>query len=90
MAAQDYGFFPAELSGRVYLAKRIKSKKTMSQDRRVVEDFEAIGIFEAYLRHFCEDNNTDTLEVRNPEGKVIFRATLNTESDEDNCQIANK
>ena len=50
MAAKDYVFCKAALTGHIYLTKKIKSKDVMSQDRRLVEDHEAIGCFEAYLR----------------------------------------
>ena len=76
MAAKDYVFCIAALTGRVYLTKKNKSKNTMSQDRRLVEDFEAIGCFETYLRRYCEENNTDTLNVTNSKGEVLFSATL--------------
>lgn len=49
----------------------------MSQDRRIVTDEEAIGIFEAYLRRYCKDNNTDTVNITDAEGKLLFSATLN-------------
>lgn len=77
MAARDYKFYPAAISGHVYLAKKIKSKNLMSQDRRIVTDEEAIGIFEAYLRRYCKDNNTDTVNITDAEGKLLFSATLN-------------
>lgn len=75
MSAKDYGFFPSELTGTIYMAKRIKSPHLMSEDRRVVTDNEIIGMFEHYLRHFCKDNNTDTLVIKNGEC-TIFEVTL--------------
>lgn len=76
MSAKDYAFYPAAISGEVYLAKRIKSKNFMSQDRRIVNDEEAIGIFEAYLRRCCQKNNADTVNITDAEGKLLFSATL--------------
>ena len=77
MSARDYEFYPAAISGEVYLAKKIKSKNLMSQDRRIVTDEEAIGIFEAYLRRYCKENNTDAVNITDAERKLIFSATLN-------------
>ena len=76
MSARDYEFYPAAISGHVYLAKKIKSKNLMSQDRRIVTDEEAIGIFEAYLRRYCKENNTDTVNITDAEGKLLFSAIL--------------
>lgn len=79
MAAKDYGFFPSELTGIIYLAKRIKSKNLMSQDRREVTDNEVIGMFEHFLKRWCEENKTDTICITGDDGKEIFRAVLKTE-----------
>ena len=78
MAATDYiivtGIFNA------YLAKAKKSTKrglqTMSQDRRPITEVEIIGLFEFYLRNYCDENNTDTVIITNSDGKKIFEATL--------------
>lgn len=83
MGAKDYAFYPAAISGEVYLAKKIKSKNLMSQDRRIVTDDEAIGIFEAYLRRYCKKNNTDTVNITDAEGKLLFSATLKDNETED-------
>ena len=48
----------------------------MSQDRRPVEDNEILGLFEFYLRRYCEENKTDTVVVTNSDGKQIFSAKL--------------
>lgn len=82
MAAKDYEFYPAAFTGRVYLAKKIKSKNVMSQDRRVVAEEEIIGIFEYYLRGYCEKNKTDTLQVTDENGKVLFTVTLKDNDDD--------
>lgn len=76
MAAKDYKFYPSALTGHVYLAKKTKSKNIMSQDRRIVTDNEAIGIFELYLNRYCKEHNTDTINVSNSKGQVLFTATL--------------
>lgn len=76
MAAKDYGFFPSELTGTVYLAKRIKSKNLMSQDRREVTDNEIIGMFEHFLKRWCEEHKTNTLCITGEDGNEVFRAVL--------------
>lgn len=76
MAAKDYVFCKAALTGHIYLTKKIKSKDVMSQDRRIVTEEEIIGIFEHYLRGYCEENKTDTLQITDENGKVLFTATL--------------
>ena len=81
MAAKDYVFCEAGVSEHIYL-KKTKTSHLMSQDRRLVEDSEAIGCFEAYLRRYCEENNTDTLNVTNSKGEVLFTATLKKREDE--------
>lgn len=83
MAAKDYVFCEAGVSGRIYLAKKTKTPHLMSQDRRLVEDSEAIGCFEAYLRRYCKANNTDTVQISDGDGKVIFEATLKDKEEED-------
>lgn len=80
MGANNYGFYLSALSGEVYLAKRIKSKNLISQDRRIVTDDEAIGAFEAYLRRCCEKNHTDTVNITDAAGKLLFTATLKDNS----------
>lgn len=49
MAAKDYVFQSGWRD--VYFAKQTKSKKLISQDRRVVTDNEIIGLFEHYLKN---------------------------------------
>lgn len=75
MAAKDYIIVEGCL-GTVYLAKKIKSEKLISQDRRVITDNEIIGMFECYLKKFCDDNGTDTLVITGNNGKRIFEAKL--------------
>jgi hypothetical protein len=48
----------------------------MSTDRRPLEEQEILYIFEHYLRHWCEEHETDTLSVTGEGGKVLFEATL--------------
>jgi len=80
MAAKDYeivtGCFDA------YIAKKKKTKNgVMSQDRRVIEDNEIIGLFEFYLRNWCSQNKKDTVVI-NCGGKKIFEATLLDKKDD--------
>lgn len=78
MPATDYiivtGFANA------YLAKKKKPTKkgpqTMSQDRRPITESEMIGLFEFYLRNYCEEHKTDTVVITNGDGKKLFEATL--------------
>lgn len=74
MAAKDYVFVTGWLN--VYLAKKINSKNIMSQDRRIVTDNEIIGLFEHYLRKYCEENKCNICEITDAEGKKIFSAEL--------------
>lgn len=73
MAANDYEF----VTGLVYayLAKKTKSKKLISQDRRVVTDNEILGLFEFYLRRRFENDGSKKVVVKR-DGKVIFGAEL--------------
>lgn len=75
MAAKDYIFVTGMCEA--YLAKKKKTDSpTMSQDRRIVTDNEIIGLFEFYLRKYCEVNKTDTIKITTPEGKKLFSAKL--------------
>lgn len=74
MAAKDY-VFQTGCFGTVYLAKKTKSKTLMSQDRRPLTDTECIGIFESYLREWCENNKKNELVITAGD-KVIFEAKL--------------
>ena len=76
MAATDYiivtGFANA------YLARKKKptnKTRTMSQDRRPITDSEIIGLFEFYLRNWCDKHDSDTVFITG-NGKRIFKATL--------------
>ena len=73
MAANDYEF----VTGLVYayLAKKTKSNKTMSQDRRVVTDNEILGLFEFYLRRRFETDGSKKIVVKR-DGKTVFEAEL--------------
>lgn len=79
MAAKDYTF-GAGIFGNIFLTKRTKPRKDgltlMSLDRRPLEESEILYIFEHYLRHFCEEHQTDTLNVTGDDGKVLFTAIL--------------
>ncbi len=79
MAATDYGIVTGWMNA--YLAKKKKPTKngpqTMSQDRRPITESEMIGLFEFYLRKWCEENEgKDTVVITNSDGKKIFKATL--------------
>ena len=78
MAAKDYTFEAGWKN--IYLTKKTKPRKAklhiMSTDRRPLEENEILYIFEHYLRQFCEENDTDTLNVTGEGGKVLFVATL--------------
>ena len=74
MAAKDYVFQAGWMN--VYLAKKTKSKTTMSQDRRVVDDNEILALFEFYLRKWSEDNKGKTLVITNQDGTKVFEAKL--------------
>ena len=73
MAAKDYVFVTGMVTP--YLAKKTKGH-VMSQDRRPVEDNEILGLFEFYLRKYCEEHNTRTVTISNADGKKIFSAQL--------------
>ena len=73
MAAKDYVFVTGMVTP--YLAKKTKGQ-VMSQDRRMVMDNEIIGLFEFYLRNWCETNKQDTITITDGKGKKLFQATL--------------
>ena len=85
MAAKDYVI----VSGwrNAYLTRKKKPTKkglqVMSQDRRPITDSEMIGLFEFYLRKWCEDHPAeDTVVITNSDGKKIFEATLLDKEDD--------
>ena len=73
MAAQDYVIVAGWQNA--YLAKNTKGK-LMSADRRVIEKNEIIGLFEFYLRNYCEEHETDSLVISDGDGKKLFEAKL--------------
>lgn len=79
MSTKDYTF-AAGCFGTIYLTKKTKPRKNglhlMSEDRRVLDESEIFYIFEHYLRQFCQEHDTDTLNVTGKDGKVIFQAIL--------------
>jgi len=83
MAAKDYTFAAGWMN--IYLTKKTKPRKDgthlMSEDRRPLEENEILYIFENYLRHWCEEHETDTLSVTGEGGKVLFEATLKDKED---------
>jgi hypothetical protein len=48
----------------------------MSQDRRPLTETEQIGVFEHYLKRYCEENHTDKVVITDKDGKPIFEAKL--------------
>lgn len=49
----------------------------MSNDRRPITDEEMIGLFEFYLRQWCEEHpGEDTVVITDGDGKKIFEAKL--------------
>ena len=84
MAATDYVIVTGWMNA--YLARKKKPTKkgpqTMSQDRRPITEGEMIGLFEFYLRHWCEDHGEDTVVITNSDGKKIFEATLLDKEDD--------
>lgn len=79
MAANDYIICEGCL-GTIYLAKKTRPRKNgpqvMSLDRRPLTEGEQIGVFEHYLRRYCEDHSTDTVTITDADGKKIFEAKL--------------
>ena len=73
MSAKNYVFVTGMVTP--YLAKKTKGL-VMSQDRRPVEDSEILGLFEFYLRRWCEENKQDTVTICNGKGKKLFEAKL--------------
>lgn len=73
MAAKDYVFVTGMVTP--YLAKKTKGH-VMSQDRRPIEDNEILGLFEFYLRKWCEESKKDTVIVSDGKGKKLFEAKL--------------
>ena len=78
MAAKDYTFGAGWRN--IYLTKKTKPRKDglhiMSTDRRPLEECEILYIFEHYLRHWCEEHDTDTLSVTGEGGNVLFGVIL--------------
>ena len=79
MAAKDYIIVTGWQNA--YLAKKKKTTKKgpqiMSMDRRPIDEGEMIGLFEFYLRKWCEEHQgEDTVVITNSEGKKIFVAKL--------------
>lgn len=78
MAATDYVFVTEWMNA--FLARKKKPTKrgpqTMSEDRRPITENEMIGLFEFYLRNWCDEHGENTVVITNSEGKKIFEATL--------------
>ena len=75
MSAKDYEVVTGFM--RAYFAKKKKRiSNTMSQDRREITPNEIMGLFEFYLRQYCERNNTDTIIVADGDGNKLYEAKL--------------
>lgn len=79
MAATDYVIVTGWMNA--YLARKKKPTKkgypVMSEDRRPITEGEMIGLFEFYLRNWCDEHpGEDTVVITNSQGKKIFEATL--------------
>lgn len=79
MAATDYVIVTGWMNA--YLARKKKPTKrgpqTMSNDRRPITDEEIIGLFEFYLRQWCDEHEgEDTVVITDGDGKKIFEAKL--------------
>ena len=55
----------------------------MSEDRRPITDGEMIGLFEFYLRRWCEEHHEDTVVITDSDGKKIFEARLLDKEDKE-------
>ena len=75
MAAKDYSFHTG-VFGSVYLAKNTKSRTVMSQDRRVIDENELLGLFEFYVLNKCERDRCRTFGVSDGNGEEIFEVKL--------------
>lgn len=77
MTAKDYAIVTGWANA--YIARKKKSAKkgmqTMSSDRRPITEDEIIGLFEFYLRNWCEEHEGNTVVIKKG-GKIIFEATL--------------
>ncbi len=76
MAATDYEIVTGWMNA--YLAKKKKLRKkgpqTMSQDSRPITEGEMIGLFEFYLRKWCEEHEgEDTVVITNSEARRYSR-----------------
>lgn len=79
MAAIDYEIVAGWMNAYLMKKKKATKKgpKVMSVDRRPITESEMIGLFEFYLRKWCEEHEgVDTVEITNGDGKKIFTATL--------------
>ena len=85
MAASDYIIVTGWANA--YLARKKKPTKrgpqTMSEDRRPITETEMIGLFEFYLRRWCEEHHEDTVVVTDSDGKKIFVARLLDKEDKE-------
>lgn len=79
MAAKDYEICVGWRNA--YFTKKTKVLKNgavkMSMDRRPITAGEIVGLFEFYLRNWCEEHEGEyTVVITNDEGKEVFEAIL--------------
>ena len=72
--AEDYIIVEGCL-GNPYFAYKTKSKY-ISEDRRLITDYEIIGLFENYLKRYCIKHKTSNVEVCDGDGNVIFETEI--------------
>ena len=60
------------------MAERLPYEKEEAHEERATDnEGEMIGLFEFYLRKWCEEHEgEDTVVITNSDGKKIFEATL--------------
>lgn len=79
MAAKDYEIVLGRRNA--YFAKKKKrtgkGPQIMSRDRLTITDNNIIGLFEFFLRKWCEEREgEDTVVITNSDGKKLFKAKL--------------
>lgn len=79
MAAKDYEIVTGWMNAYLVKKKKPTNKgtQTMSEDRRLITKDEMLGLFEFYLRKWCEGHEGEnTMFIIDDDGKLIFKATL--------------
>lgn len=79
MAATDYEIVTGWQNAYLAKKKKITGKgaNLMSRDRRPITESEIIGLFEFYLRNWCDEHEgEDTVVITDSDGKNLFEAKL--------------